>query len=232
MVKRTNCPRRMNAVIKPRRWAAYATAGAASALSCASTAEADVMYSGVIDRHFDGEFLSARFPLTGNASLIPIHIGPGEEPAFEEALIGIFAPLYAGQIAGLLVYGGIGYNYASKLAFGQNISTRQFVNGFADLAIDHGPNAQWQEPGTGFVGFRFDVGQGVQYGWARINMDGAEAGNTFTLIDYAFADSGERITSGQTTSTSVPESGGSLGLLALGCVGLLAWRARRSGVAG
>ncbi len=53
-------------------------------------------------------------------------------------------------------------------------------------------------------------------------MDGLPA-NSFTLVDYAFADSGERINAGQTTE-SVPDAGGSLGLLALGCAGLLVWR--------
>ncbi len=50
-------------------------------------------------------------------------------------------------------------------------------------------------------------------------MDGA-AVNSFTLIDYAFPDPGERIRASQANA-------GSLGLLAIGCTGLLAWRARR-----
>ncbi len=125
---------------------------------------------------------------------------------------------------------------ASKLSFGQTINTRPFVTGYGHLALypnaeGVGDTAQWLEPGTGFVGFRFNVGSGVQYGWARIDAEG-QPGNVFTLIDYAFTDQGERITAGQTGITSVPDSGGSLGLLALGCAGLLAWRARRSGVAG
>ncbi len=123
------------------------------------------------------------------------------------------------------------FKYVSKLGSGQNISNRPFVVRYGFLAIPVGGEgvglyAQWQEPGTGFVGFRFNAGEGVQYGWARIHVDG-QPGNVFTLIDYAFADPGERITAGQTSSANVPESGGSLGLLALGCAGLLAWRAAR-----
>ncbi len=119
--------------------------------------------------------------------------------------------------------------YASKLASG--VGARPFVSHGGRLAVPpldccgYGYAAEWQQPGTGFVGFRLNDGSGIQYGWARIDVDGAP-GNTFTLIDYAFADPGERIRAGQTTE-SVPESGGSLGLLALGCAGLLAWRARR-----
>ncbi len=58
-------------------------------------------------------------------------------------------------------------------------------------------------------------------------MDGAPE-NSFTLIDYAFGDVGDRITAGQTSISNVPETGGSLALLAIGAAGLVAWRARRS----
>ena len=55
--------------------------------------------------------------------------------------------------------------------------------------------------------------------------------NAFKVIDYAWADPGESINAGQTTESdqaadSVPQSG-SLGLLALGAIGLSAWRRRR-----
>ncbi len=137
-------------------------------------------------------------------------------------------------MAGFIGNGLNAFQYASKLSFGQNISGHRFVTGYGRLALPTGApgpdpvgsNAQWQEPGTGFVGFLFNVGDGLQYGWARIHVNG-EPGNTFTLIDYAFGTPGQRITAGKTSATSVPESGGSLGLLALGCAGLLAWRAAR-----
>jgi hypothetical protein len=58
----------------------------------------------------------------------------------------------------------------------------------------------------------------------------------FRLVDYAYADPGEPIRAGQKSSTEmVPEESndiipqeGSLGALALGATGLLAWRKRRS----
>ena len=52
----------------------------------------------------------------------------------------------------------------------------------------------------------------------------------FILSAYAWADPGESIMVGQTVSndmSAVTESG-SLGLLAIGCAGLDAWRARRT----
>jgi hypothetical protein len=71
------------------------------------------------------------------------------------------------------------------------------------------------------MGLKFDVGNGVQYGWARISMDGPIL-NSYTVVDYAYADPGETLVAGQ-----VPEPG-SLGLLAVGAVGLLLWRNKKA----
>ena len=56
--------RRKHASIAKGRWAAYATAGAASAFTCANSAEATIHYSGII-HGFSGscEDESARFQL-------------------------------------------------------------------------------------------------------------------------------------------------------------------------
>jgi hypothetical protein len=89
---------------------------------------------------------------------------------------------------------------------------------------------QGMHRGIGFIGFRFNNGAGVQYGWARIKISGVPHYD-FVLLDYAYADPGERLTAGQTLeNTSSEEQApdqGSLGGLALGAVGLLAWRKSR-----
>ncbi len=220
------------AVISKPRWTAYATAGAASALGCAASAEADITYSGLIDRHFQAPHGVSRasFQLDQpGSSIIPRHVGPTDGVSYGGATFFIRSPFLGAAIAGFYVSGGRAYNYGFKLSFGQNISTREFVGlGYAVIGLDRAPNAQWLEPGTGFVGFRFNGGEGLRYGWARIDMDGAPE-NSFTLIDYAFGDVGDRITAGQTSISNVPDSAGSLGLLAIGCAGVLAWRVRRQG---
>ncbi len=58
---------------------------------------------------------------------------------------------------------------------------------------------------VGFIGFKFNNGSGDQYGWVRIKM-GQCYDNDFWLIDYAYADPGEPIRAGQTSSNEmVPE---------------------------
>ncbi len=233
-MKPTASTRRRPATMPNSRWLAYASAGAASTLCCAVSSEADIIYSGLINYHFDEAtgLRSYRFPLNqpGNSILLS-HNRSGIHGS---AFFSLFTPIVAGAVAGFSAGSRSTFRrYVSKLAFGQSINTRPFVDSNGILAIGYGfeggapYNAQWLDPGTGFVGFRFNGGSGLQYGWARIDMDG-QPGNSFTLIDYAFADPGERITAGQTGTATVPESGGSLGLLALGCTSLLAWRAARA----
>jgi hypothetical protein len=83
----------------------------------------------------------------------------------------------------------------------------------------------------GFVGFRFNAGNGTQYGWVRIHTASGAKNRIHDLIqDYAWGDPGDAIRTGQTQSldqakaNSIP---GSLGLLALGAQGLDAWRTQR-----
>ena len=85
---------------------------------------------------------------------------------------------------------------------------------------------KFQEPGRGFIGFVFNAGAGKEYGWARIKTTGAPS-YKFILIDYAWADPGEPIQTGQTRSQGrgqAVSNSGSLGLLATGATGLKAWR--------
>ena len=90
----------------------------------------------------------------------------------------------------------------------------------------------WHQGDTNFVGFKFDDRTGTHYGWARVRIEVAPNFKAwFTLIDYAYADPGELITAGQTSDAAQPNQipkQGSLGALALGAAGLLAWRKRRS----
>jgi MYXO-CTERM domain-containing protein len=89
------------------------------------------------------------------------------------------------------------------------------------------------DEGLGFIGFSFNNGAGPQYGWVRVRMPGPPYGEVrFLLVDYAWGDPGDQVKTGETSlagdqAEAVPDQG-SLGLLALGGAGLMAWRRRRS----
>jgi hypothetical protein len=197
---------------------AYTLASAATVLTGAHSAQADIHYSGILDERFpkNVEVLEF-FPLDKPGDSLLLEHTDGA--AYVKIL-----PFSAGSVAGYLSFDQF---FASKLTFGRNLSTATFVSSgtfFALLAS--GGSGQWLEPGKGFIGFKFDGGSGPQYGWARIKMGGTAENNRFKLIDYAYADPGEPISTGQRSSLQEPGLG-SLGYLAAGAIGLIAWRNRR-----
>lgn len=242
---RKSAKSRTSYVISNPRWIAYATAAAASALANNNSAEGAITYSGVIDERFDaspGSYIIGYFSLgqPGN-SLIPIHNRFGSPSSTLGAAR--FA-LYGAASAALAGFSASGYNYVSRLDLGQRVSAQQFVPQSGTLAVGtlaYGKgygNDQWLMRGPGFVGFRFNAGSGMQYGWARVRM-GSSPVHRFILVDYAFGDVGDRVEAGQTGESQVGQkadnqpveqvpSSGSVGFLALGAAGLVAWRKRRS----
>ena len=97
------------------------------------------------------------------------------------------------------------YYYVQKLERGAFVSAGEFntrqrdqLSGFGELAGE--VSGYFIRRGIGFVGFAFDGGAGKQYGWARVFMNGYQQGNGFKILDYAYADPGEAIRAGQTSS--------------------------------
>ena len=76
----------------------------------------------------------------------------------------------------------------------------------------------------GFLAFRFDLGAGTQYGWAELELVEGTPTNVFTLTRYAYAGAGEALTVGDVGA--IPEPGTMAGL-ALGAIGLIAYRRRQ-----
>ena len=226
------------------RWFAYATAGAATALSGATSAEAEIHYSGVINakfRDFDNTVKS--FALGDDAKLVFL-LGydvpyQGGRNYYYGAWFGIREAAVSNQFRG---YHGIASTfYVSRLVPGKLVSQGDFVDNLPNYALNflassYGADAwgsQTRERRSGFVGFRFDNGAGKQYGWARLRLRDPNLGAAcgFILVEYAWGDPGDSITTGQTSSSEdqvgvVPDQG-SLGLLALGGTGLVAWRKQR-----
>jgi hypothetical protein len=218
---------RKPASIAKGRWAAYATAGAASAFTCANSAEATIHYSGRIGEYFPPLITkNVRFQLDqpGNSFRLKHYVS-----AFTSSGFGYFGILgRAGNaVAGFYCPSDSQIASVSKLNPGDLISARPFLprnNGL--LARNNFCPGQFEGGHFGFIGFKFNSGSGDQYGWVRLKM--GVQNQDFWLVDYAYADPGEPIRAGQTSSNELVPEEGSLGGLALGAAGLLAWRKRWS----
>src|SRR5438034_1584959 len=191
------------ASIAKTRWAAYAAAGAATALAGSQSVDAAIHYSGVLNVRFpaDRDRIKA-FPLDQ----------PGDSLFFQHTASICKEALFS--INGIVSAAFRGYRFAfdvvTELGFGQNISAGEFVTAnyhglgylglmaIADTCYTYG--APWNDRGTGYVGFRFNNGAGIQYGWARVTISGESGGNAFRVTAYAYADPGEPITAGQRPS--------------------------------
>jgi MYXO-CTERM domain-containing protein len=212
---KSNRLRSKPASIAKTRWASYAAAGAATALAGSQSTEAAIHYSGrVAERFLVGDTDSFQLDQPGDFFRLS-HRFVGVD---DFSIFGIASAAFRG-------FRGKYNTYVSKLSFGQPIAMGNFTQHFSGLLVG-GFAGQWGDPGIGFIGFRFNDGAGVQYGWARIKMSGPPHHN-FILFDYAYADPGERLRAGQTSSDEQAADQGSLGWLALGAVGLLAWRKSR-----
>ena len=237
---KANTLRRKPALIAKKRWAAYAAAGAASAFTCANSAEATIHYSGRINQIFDGcRGDIATFPLDQAGDFIQLKASV----SFCFTAYGGGAYFAVGGLAGAAFAGRqdscryqTQFALVSRLRSGQFISNRQFLSAQSGVlaiashsACGEGWVGRFDGRGIGFIGFKFNNGSGDQYGWVRIKMEnGLNINQNFKLLDYAYGDVGDRIRAGQiSTSEMLPEEG-SLGWLALGAVGLVVWRKRRS----
>jgi len=213
---KSNRLRSKPASIAKTRWASYAAAGAATALAGSQSAEAAIHYSGL---------LHVKFPPHRDRTKTFQLDQPGDFLSFVHSAFGgnefavygiVSAAVWAHEISS--------GNYAWKLSFGQAISDGGFLFSYGNRGnMAYG----WHDPGTGYVGFRFNNGAGIQYEWARVTMSG-EPDNAFIVRGYAYADPGEPIRAGQRSSDEQAPNQSSLGWLALGAAGLLAWRKSRS----
>ena len=224
--------RRKPASIAKTRWAAYATAGAATALAGSHSLEAAIHYSGPVHVNFPpNKSKTVTFPLDQAGDFFQFeHFGSA---GFD------ITGIVSANVRGFRSWSRYNSDYVfavSKLSRGQNISSGYFGRGrFGDILLSVALHSNryyyygaW-DPGIGFVGFTFNNGAGVQYGWVRVRMSNLPLPQiAFTVLDYAYADPGEPITAGQRSSAELAPDQGSLGWLATGAVGLLAWRKSRS----
>jgi hypothetical protein len=223
--------RKINAFTNSR-WAAYAAA-AASTLAGAGSAEAEIHYSGNVSTRLTGN-AQASLPLSNGASLVFENIYGGT------FFLQHFHFLMNGVISGSArtYFHSFNRGLLDNLPPGENVSAGEFFSvagnpGFGALFtfLSDGEFAPPYSGGgwtRGFVGFRFNIGNGMQYGWARIQtrLDFQRRAHD-VIRDYAWGDVGDAILTGQKHSLQPAEANsalGSLGLLAFGAQGLDAWR--------
>jgi hypothetical protein len=237
--------RRKSLTLANTRWATYALAGAATSLTGVASAEAEIHYSGRIDHRFTGH-TGATFPLDNGAHLAFSRQSRGSSHrGFAHlAILGSGGPQDSeGYFAGkpnnpTSGFGFYVFRLASQVPISRgNMGRSCFTTSSSSIKECFGATIQswpgsygsFTAPGRGFIGFSFHTGGGNQFGWARIKTTGVPL-NNFILVDYAWADLGESIVTGQKTShdtTKAVTKSGSLGLLATGGEGLKAWRQQR-----
>jgi hypothetical protein len=211
------------------RWLAYAAAGAASAFVTAPPIEAEIHYSGLVNIRMEG-FRSVFLPLTNGVSLnFTIFYSHFFYPAAYFRITG------AEQASALTADSGSVVNILARVEEGHAILGKfgsvAGMPGIGGIQTQIAFRGYFDYPRSGLIGFKFKIGNGTRYGWARIvGRRYSFQQYHYEIKDYAWADNGERIVAGQTSSTEVSSVSefGSLGLLAVGAEGLELWRGIRS----
>lgn len=190
---------------------------AATAALSATSASADMVYSGVLNTSIGSGFsLNLDFDLSGSTDLrLKNYVffgGPyqgASSPNFDSATVGFQA----------------GFAYSFNLASGTTIgpSSNSF---FATTSLAYGannPNAQFNNANPGLIGFRFTQSDAsTAYGWLRVRIN--NAAGTFTLVDWAYDNAGNPVQAGVVPE---PSTLATLGLLASGAAGLGIYRRRK-----
>ena len=217
--------------ISSGRWAAYAAAGVASTVALAPSTEAEVHYSGIVNYEFAPHGGYGAFPLDPGVELA-MRIGvPGSSDAFGHVVVNGADGAFVGRLG--LYTSPFASSLPARVPLPQQrfpVSCRWNSSSSQNICYYSGDNigsGSFQTRGDTFIGFKFTTESGVHYGWARVRLSGAPK-YRFELLDYAWADAGERLLTGQKESrpqSAAITKSGSLGLLATGAAGLKAWRA-------
>ena len=220
--------------LEQERWAAYAAAALASGFtfSAAESVDASIHYSGPVNQKIGGRD-HATFQLDpAGGSFVVSHFnfvyGSSSVPNGGAAWLYVYGAESA-AVNGISGACHAGAACVSKLVRRDAISALPFVPAGGTLAWEYDgfPKelyGQFLDRGYGLIGFKFNTGAGDQYGWVRVRMLGGHK-HMVQVVDYAYGDPGDTVLAGQTSGSSAFGLQ-SLGGLALGAAGLLAWQRR------
>jgi len=141
---------------------------------------------------------------------------------------GGFRRLASGYSVGPTLAGG----YAFGARGNRELFLASYNSGFPQAVLGDFWDGTGDTVQTGFIGFRFDNAGTTNYGWADISVNNDRNAPAFTVNEWAYENMGNSIMVGATSSgaAAVPEPS-SFAMLAMGAVGVAAWRRRRKPVA-
>jgi hypothetical protein len=206
------------------RLAAYATL-AGVALAAPAVSKADIVYSGPVNiiapSTTSGVYLNV---VTGVFNTAPASAPGWDVNPWGTTTLGLFSP--TNPTGGAYVITAT--NIAQNMAVGTPISA---ANLFGSNSTAAGSQGQWNLNSTNnFVGFRFlnEATNAVHYGWMQLSLGGTTGAQPRAIIGYAFENvAGRSINAGQTVVPE-PSTTALLGLMAVGAVGVRAWRKRKA----
>lgn len=197
-----------------KKYATIAVAGAATTTAAVQNADADILYSGILNIAVPADFTGVYLDIDGLAFNTT---GADADSDYNIWFSG-------GQWDTFHPNGGTTTDQVNVDGFVDNLSFGDAVDGGTNTTLanitDAGGTAPFNTTNTGYIG----VNVNGNLGWIQLADVDADAG-TLTVVDWAFEDSGGPITAGQTSS--VPEPG-SLAVLGLGGLVFLT-RRRRNG---
>lgn len=224
------CPR--NKKILPAidaRLAGYATL-AGVALAAPSLTKADIVYSGPVSINIPsttaGVYLNV---VTGVNNTSPAAVPGWDFNPYSSTALNVFSSTGTGgnatALGGVGPYVGSGSTY-SNLAFGTLISGASTFAGTGVNTVSAGTPLNLNSSNN-LVGFRFfnEATSAVNYGWVRISLSGTAQAQPRAIVEYAYDNAGGGIGAGV-----IPEPATTtlLGAMALGALGLRAWRKQKA----
>lgn len=188
-----------------------ALAGAAAGLAAVPSAEAAIVYSGLVNvpipTNVGGLYLDLTTGTTSTAAFAGWDINPYYSAS---SMYSSAASSGTNPQVSVVTLGGV---VDSNLAVGTLVPGSLFMENNLARATNLAPGQ------TGIMGITFIDAGNTYHGWVRMTRGNGGPG---TLVDYAYNDTpNTAILAG-----AVPEPG-SLTMLALGAVGLTNWRRRR-----